>query len=278
MQGLETLLQKLLKDDPFYEEIFRSIEDKKVEACLSSKSAGYAAGIPFSQKITSLMDIESVWKKKSGEPVRQGEVIAHFWGNPQQIARLENIVVGLIAKPSGIATAGREAGALGNGKIRLVSGGWKKHPFPLKEIILEAVTSGGIAHRVVDGPFVYLDKNYVRMFGGIPGALQAAAPLPGTKVIQLRGEYAEVAEEARQALSFGAQVLMVDTGSFEDLDRALEAIHGSGAPQGVKLAFGGGIKLRDIPGLVRKGVDILDIGSAILDAPWLDLSYDVVTT
>jgi nicotinate-nucleotide pyrophosphorylase (carboxylating) len=42
------------------------------------------------------------------------------------------------------------------------------------------------------------------------------------------------------------------------------------------LAFGGGIKLEDIPALVKKGVDILDIGSAILDAPWLDLSYDVV--
>jgi nicotinate-nucleotide pyrophosphorylase (carboxylating) len=42
------------------------------------------------------------------------------------------------------------------------------------------------------------------------------------------------------------------------------------------LAFAGGIKLSDIPLLAKKGVDILDIGAAILDAPWLELTYDVM--
>ena len=150
---------------------------------------GYIAGIPFAQKATKLIGIEAGWKKKSGEPVRKGEAIAHFRGTPEQVAKLENIVIGLISKPSGIATAAHEAKTLAEGKIRLVSGGWKKHPIPIKGIILEAVTAGGIAHRLVDEPFVYLDKNYARIFGGISKALQAVASLSGIKVIQLRGEF-----------------------------------------------------------------------------------------
>ena len=276
MQDLETIIKGWLKEDPFYEEVFRGIGEKRLEASLHSRSSGYIAGIPFAQKATKLIEIEAIWKKKSGEPVRKGEEIAQFRGTPEQIARLENIVIGLISKPSGIATAGHEAKTLGDGKIRLVSGGWKKHPFPIKSMILEAVTSGGIAHRLVDEPFVYLDKNYTRIFGGISKALQAVASLPGIKVIQLRGEFADIAEEAREALSLGAQILMVDTGSWHDLDDVLMAIHQDKISHRVKLAFGGRIKLKDIPALVKKGLDILDIGSAILDAPWLDLSYDVV--
>jgi hypothetical protein len=37
------------------------------------------------------------------------------------------------------------------------------------------------------------------------------------------------------------------------------------------------VRLQDIPALTAKGVDILDIGAAILDAPWLEMSYDVVS-
>lgn len=277
MQELETLIKGWLKEDPFYEEVFRGIEGRRLTAFLSSRSSGFIAGIPFAQKAANDIGMKAAWKKKSGDPVKNGEVIGQFLGTPKQVVMLENIVIGLISKPSGIATAAHEAKTLADGKIRLVSGGWKKHPFPIKGIILEAVTSGGIAYRLLDEPFVYLDKNYARIFGGISKALQAVASLSGTKVIQLRGEFANIAAEAREALSLGAQVLMVDTGSWQDLDDVLMAIHKEITSHRVKLAFGGRIKLEDIPALAKKGVHILDIGSAILDAPWLDLSYDVVT-
>jgi nicotinate-nucleotide pyrophosphorylase (carboxylating) len=276
MKDLELVIKGWLKEDPFYEEVFRGIGEKQLEASLRSRSRGYIAGIPFAQKATKLIGMEAAWKKKSGQPVRKGEAIAHFRGTPEQVARLENIVIGLISKPSGIATAAHQAKTLADGRIRLVSGGWKKHPFPIKGMILEAVTSGGIAHRLVDEPFVYLDKNYARIFGGIAKALQAVASVPGMKVIQLRGEFADIVDEAWEAVSLGARVLMVDTGSWQDLDDVLRAIRKAKMRHRVKLAFGGRIKLKDIPALVKKGIDILDIGSAILDAPWLDLSYDVV--
>ena len=156
--------------------------------------------------------------------VEKGEEIAQFVGMPQQIVKIENLVIGLISKPSGIATAAQKAQKAAGGKIRLVSGGWKKHPFLIKELIWEAVAAGGLAHRIVDEPFIYLDKNYVRIFGGISEALKAAASSSFLKVIQLRGEFSPIAEEALEAIASGAQVLMVDTGSRKDLDEVLEGV------------------------------------------------------
>jgi len=274
MKNFESLLEGLTLEDRFYEEIFSGLEKQRLKASLRTKSEGWIAGVPFARKAARTLGLKAIWKKQSGEKIKGGEEIAEFRGTPVQIVKFENLGIGLISKPSGIATAAQKAKRLAAGKIRLVSGGWKKHPFPIKDLILEAVACGGIGHRLVDEPFLYLDKNYVRIFGGISQALQAVASYPRTKVVQLRGEFADIAEEAQEALSLGAQVLMVDTGSWQDLDRILIVMK-KGPKRQARLAFAGGIKLEDIPPLAEKGVDILDIGAAILDAPWLELSYDV---
>jgi len=274
MKNYAALLGEWLTEDPFYERIFQGIRHHRLKASLSSKGNGWLAGVPFAQRAAEILGLEAVWKKTSGVAVEKGEEIAQFVGMPQQIVKIENLVIGLISKPSGIATAAQKAQKAAGGKIRLVSGGWKKHPFLIKELIWEAVAAGGLAHRIVDEPFIYLDKNYVRIFGGISQALKAASS-SFIKVIQLRGEFSPIAEEALEAIASGAQVLMVDTGSRRDLDEVLKVLKKKKNPAQVRLAFAGGIRLKDIPLLAGKGVDILDIGAAILDAPWLDLTYDV---
>jgi len=275
MKNYAALLGEWLTEDPFYERIFQGIRHHRLKASLSSKGNGWLAGVPFAQRAAEILGLEAVWKKTSGVAVEKGEEIAQFVGMPQQIVKIENLAIGLISKPSGIATAAQKARKAAGGKIRLVSGGWKKHPFLIKELIWDAVAAGGLAHRLVEEPFIYLDKNYVRIFGGISQALKAAPSSPFIKIIQLRGEFSPIAEEALEAIASGAQVLMVDTGSRKDLDKVLEVLRKKKKPAQVRLAFAGGIQLKDIPLLAGKGVDILDIGAAILDAPWLELTYDV---
>ncbi len=278
MKGYDTLITDWVVEDPFYARIFQSISDRRLKAFLRSKDPGSVAGIPFAQRAAEALGLNASWKKQSGEALAEGEEIGQFVGTPEQIVKFENLVIGLIAKPSGIASAAQRAKRLAAGKIRLVSGGWKKHPFPIKENIWEAVAAGGIAHRIVEEPFIYLDKNYVRIFGGISQTLQAVSSSSLLKVIQLRGEFSPIAEEAQQAINLGAQILMVDTGSWQDLEDVFKVVKEKGTPRQAKIAFSGGIKLEEIPTLAEKGVDILDIGAAILDAPWLELTYDVVKT
>jgi nicotinate-nucleotide pyrophosphorylase (carboxylating) len=275
MKDFDHLLKDWVAKDPFYQKLFRGSNDRLFAAILSSQGSGHLAGVPLARKVTEAMGVKSAWRKQSGEAVEAGEEIARFEGTPEQILKIENLVIGLIGKPSGIASAAQRARHAAAGGTRLVCGGWKKHPFFMKKMALEAVNSGGLVLRILDTPFLYLDKNYVRIFGGIARTLQAVASHSGAKVIQLRGEFAPIAAEAREAIENGAQILMVDTGSWEDLDEVLRVMKEGNSSSRVESAFAGGIKIEDIPVLARKGVGILDIGAAILDAPWLELSYDV---
>jgi len=101
-------------------------------------------------EVAAALGVESAWKKASGAMVKKGEEVARFCGTPEQIVKLENLVIGLISKPSGIASAAHRAKKAAGGRVRLVCGGWKKHPFPIKEIVLEAVTSANLASGYAD--------------------------------------------------------------------------------------------------------------------------------
>ncbi len=148
----------------------------------------------------------------------------------------------------------------------------------LQSDVRGAAVTGGALPRMSSGQFVYLDKNYVKLLGGIKGSLKAASTLEGyLKVVQLKGHGAAIAREAREAAQAGAGILFVDTGKAEDVKVVIETLRGLGLRQKVKIAFGGGIGLDDIRSIKGKlDVDILCIGRQLVDAPLLDMRLDVL--
>jgi nicotinate-nucleotide pyrophosphorylase (carboxylating) len=123
-----------------------------------------------------------------------------------------------------------------------------------------------------------MDKNYIRMFGGITAALRAAAVFPDrAKVVQLRGDIGSVSDEAREAVEGGADVLMIDTGDIGDIRIVDEVVQRAGKKRPL-IAFAGGVTAETLLVLSRLPVDIVDVGAAILDAPMLDMRVEVDTT
>jgi nicotinate-nucleotide pyrophosphorylase (carboxylating) len=149
-------------------------------------------------------------------------------------------------------------------------------PAVLKEMIRSAVVAGGAEPRIVQGPFAYLDKNYVALLGGIRQSLAAVAHLGGhAKVVQVKGRYADVASEACQAAEHGADVVFVDTGRPADVSLVTQALGRRGLRGRVQVAYGGGVTLAELDALRALDLDILDIGREIVDAPLLDLRLEV---
>jgi nicotinate-nucleotide pyrophosphorylase (carboxylating) len=255
------------------EQIFASLEGQAFRAVLTACGRGVLSGQAAAQAQTAELGFTLAWEKAEGSLLEAGDILLRLRASAMGIARAEERLMGCLCKPSGIATAARRASELAGGRIRVVSGAWKKMPPALKDMVRQAVTSGGLASRLVDQPFVYLDKNYVRMLGGITATLQAVKAIPGAKVIQLRGEEADIAEETRRACLAGADVVMVDTGRRADASAALATA--GDFPQ-VRVAFAGNLHIDEIPSLADLGVHILDIGAAILDAPLLDMRLDVI--
>jgi nicotinate-nucleotide pyrophosphorylase (carboxylating) len=256
--------------------IFENVKSKEVKASIRAKGEGIVSGIVEMLEAAKKLGLYVLSHVPEGTRVMSGDVIAVLMGTPKQVTLAEDFLVGLIAKPSGIATAARKAVELSQGKVTVVSGAWKKMPFQIKDLIRKALMVGGVKIRISEEPFIYLDKNYIRIFGSIEKAMECAMNIKNrVKVVHIIGETDSIENEAVKAAECGADIIFVDTGDITDLEKVAEAITDRGLRQRIKIAFGGSIKLEDIPKLCEKDVDILDVGRAILDAPMLDISFDV---
>ena len=257
--------------------LFHDIADKRFRAVITAERAGVLAGREEALARAKELGIDLEICKKDGEDLSHGERFANFAASPKTIAMAEEQLIGTLAKASGIATASRTAVMLADGKGKIVSGAWKKMPPELKHMVRQAVDVGGAAFRITDPPMLYMDKNFIRMLGSVEKALAAASSIEGTKkIVQLRGEFADIAEETRQAVRGGANILMVDTGRREDLIACRRTLEALGCREQVQLAFAGNIRMEEIPEVLDLGPDILDIGKEIIDAPLLDMRLDVI--
>ena len=257
--------------------IFKTIKDQKYRAVLIPETDGILYGMAYTERIAAELGVEILRLCNDGDLIRAGEPFAQIVAYPKQIAMAEERIIGTISKPSGIATAAAKAISIADGKTKIVSGAWKKMPQEIKSLIRNAVVAGGASFRITEPPMVYIDKNFVRMLGSVSDALSAATEIiDSTKVVQIRGETASIAQEALLAAEYGADIIMVDTGKPLDLLACVSSLQLSGLRDKIQVAFAGDVKLTDIPELAKMGADILDIGKAIIDAPLLDIRLDVV--
>lgn len=257
--------------------IFQSIEGQTVTAVLRADDDGLIVGIPDFQQTANDLGLDVKFVVDDATRLRAGDRIAEFSGAPKQIAKAEERLIGMLAKPSGIATQTRKFVEAAGDDVRIVSGAWKKMPMVLKHVIRHAIRAAGADFRITRVNFVYLDKNFVRMLGGIRQTLQATAHIKEhEKVIQIKGSYNDVALEAIEAAEAGAHIVFIDTGAMDDIDRVSAALKKAGLRDRVVLAYSGNIQLSDIAVLREKDVDRVDIGRAIVDAPLLDMKIDVI--
>lgn len=261
------------------EELLSSVRPDRITASIVAAEAGVIAGVPCARREAERLGLSLVEMGASGSRVETGAEIARLSGTPRQIVMAEEVLIGALAKPSGIATAARRFVARAAGRPRVVSGAWKKMPAAMKEMVREAVAAGGAEPRMVAGPFAYLDKTWIELLGGIREGLAAVAHLEGhVRVVQVKGRYGDVAWEAREAAEHGADIVFIDTGKMADVPAVVDCLVGLGLRGVVKLAFGGGVALDDVDDLKALGVDILDVGRHIVDAPLLDLRLEILAT
>jgi len=258
------------------ERIFREHLGQTVTAIIIAEAPGVLSGIQQAHNLMESLGLRFSTTLTDGSVLKRGQEIARVTGNPLQIAQAEERVIGSLSKPSGIATAARKALQKAGARYQVVSGGWKKMPFEIKDIVRQAVRDGGLNVRISEGPFVYLDKNYVRILGGVRQAVQTALPLNRTIVVQIRGDNSSVEDEAIEAALAGANVVMVDTGRCEHLKNVIQVLKNRELRSKVRIAFAGNVTLDDLDVLAQMDLDVVDIGYAILDAPCLPMRFDVI--
>lgn len=261
------------------DDIFRSVTERVVTASIIADDNGIVAETQAVKNASEELELTILRLITGGNSIRKGDEIARFCGKPKQVAMAEERLIGLMAKASGIATAARRFVDKAGPRLKIVSGAWKKMPYSLKEMIRRSIITGGANCRISQTPFLYLDKNYVRMLGGIQKSLETVSDQTGyLKVIQLNGTYQDIVLEAYEALKHGADIIFIDSGRRLDVIRITDRLNQLNQRTMVKIAFGGNIRLEDIDELKALDLDILDIGRQIVDSPLLDMHLEVVDT
>jgi nicotinate-nucleotide pyrophosphorylase (carboxylating) len=253
------------------------VEGKHIVAAIIADDDGIVVETASAADEARKLGLSLIHILDEGTPVQKGDEIVRFRGSPEQVVIAEDVLIGLMAKPSGIATAARKFVEKAGNRPKIVSGAWKKMPASQKDAIRRAVVAGGAFYRMSRNPFVYLDKNYTKIFGGIKESLEAVANLGDCKkVLQLKGRYKDIVLEACEAVQYGTDILYIDTGRPGDVSLVSEELIRLKVRSRVSVAFGGNVRLEDMDTLKALDIDILDIGRQIVDAPLLDMRMEVI--
>jgi len=147
--------------------LFGAVAGRRYGFEMTACRGGVLAGSSRLREAAARLGVEVETLASDGDRLATGSLILAARGDAWQVARAEEQLVGLVAKASGVATAAAELVAQAAGRARVVCGAWKKVAPECRADLRAAIATGGAGLRILDRPFVYLDKNYVRMLGGV---------------------------------------------------------------------------------------------------------------
>jgi nicotinate-nucleotide pyrophosphorylase (carboxylating) len=121
----------------------------------------------------------------------------------------------------------------------------------------------GIATRI---DAVLIKDNHVRLAGGVQAAI---ASVRAGQVGPIEVE-AQDMNQLDEALAAGAEIVLVDNMSIDDIRKAVARARGR-----AKIEISGGVTLDRIPGLAATGADYVSAGALTHSAPAVDISFEI---
>ncbi|XP_074854540.1 nicotinate-nucleotide pyrophosphorylase [carboxylating] [Carettochelys insculpta] len=271
---LRQLVQDWLQEDaPAFDPAGCAVGERSERAVLSCKSTGLLAGCPFFEAVFAELGCTVEWVQPEGAWLQPVTHVAEVSGKARHLLLGERTALNCLGRCSGVATAAgracqlaREAGWPGR-----VAGTRKTTPgFRLAEKYALLV-GGASGHRYDLGDLVMLKDNHVWAVGGIAQAVREAQRVAGFH-LKLEVECRSL-EEALEAAEAGADIVMLDNFSPEDLHpaaRALKAAH----PR-VMVEASGGISEENLSQFFSPYVDILSLGCLTQSARAVDFSLKI---
>ncbi|WP_412179133.1 carboxylating nicotinate-nucleotide diphosphorylase [Thermus caliditerrae] len=246
-------------------------EDLQGQAEILAKAEGVIAGLPVAQAVFALADPRIAFTPlvAEGERVGPGQEVARLEGPLRGILAGERLALNLLQRLSGIATLTRAyVEALKGTKAQVLD--TRKTTPGLRALEKYAVrVGGGKNHRfgLFDG--ILLKENHLRAAGGVAQAVRRAkAGAP--HYLKVEVEVTSLAE-LEEALEAGADLILLDNFSVEDLREAVRRVGGR-----VPLEASGNMTLERARQAAEAGVDYVSVGALTHSAKALDLSLLVV--
>ena len=240
---------------------------KKGTVDLICKQDGVICGLNVFARTFALLDPNTQTElfKKDGEEVKRGEHIAKVTGDIRVLLSGERTALNYLQRMSGIATYTRRVVKLLEGcKTKLLD---TRKTTPNMRIFEKYAVKvgGGVNHRYNLSDGILLKDNHIGAAGGVGAAIRAAREYaPFVRKVEVEVENLDMVREAVEA---GADIIMLDNMSAEEMSAAIALIGGRAVTE-----ISGNVTEETIPRIREIGADFVSSGALTHSAPILDLS------
>ena len=237
------------------------------EVDLICKQDGVIAGLEVFKRVFELLDekTEVIFYCKDGDAVKKGEKIGFVRGDIRALLSGERTALNYLQRMSGIATYTREIADLLKGtKTKLLD--TRKTTPGMRIFEKYAVkVGGGYNHRYNLSDGILLKDNHIGAAGGVKEAVRMAKEYaPFVRKIEVEVENLDM---LREALEAGADIIMLDNMTVEDMKTAVGLCRGKSETE-----CSGNVTRENVARLVDIGVDYISSGALTHSSPILDLS------
>ena len=241
--------------------------DAHVNGTFIAKQQGVICGLDLVGEVFRQLDPDVAFHPlvSDGERVEKGCVIATLSGGARAILSGERVALNFLQHLSGIATyTATLVGSLKTTTLKILD--TRKTTPGLRVLEKYAVrTGGGSNHRMNLSDGIMIKDNHIKAAGGIGLAVVAArknAPL--TLKIEVETESLQQVEEA---LSAGADIIMLDNMDFDTMKKAVEMVNGKALTEA-----SGNMDQKDLAMVAATGVDMVSVGALTHSVKALDIS------
>lgn len=242
-------------------------QGQRGEVDLICKQDGIIAGLEVFKRVFELLDekTETVFCCKDGDWVKNGQKLGVVRGDIRVLLSGERTALNFLQRMSGIATYTRAVADLLNGtKTKLLD---TRKTTPNMRIFEKYAVKvgGGYNHRYNLSDGILLKDNHIGAAGGVKQAVEMAREYaPFVRKIEVEVETLPMVKEALEA---GADIIMLDNMSVEEMKEAVRLCAGKAETE-----CSGNVTKENIATLTEIGVDYISSGALTHSAPILDLS------
>ena len=270
---IKNFVKQALQEDIGRGDLFSLVgSNLKAEAKIISKDKGILAGVVYAKALCKVENIDIKFHIKDGQSVKYGDIIATLKGGSKKLLMCERTILNLLQHASGIATnTNLYVNLVKDFPVKLLD--TRKTRPHLRVFEKYAVRcGGGNNHRMGLDDCLMLKDTHIKTIENLEEFLKSARfKLPYTAKIEIECEDVEF---AKYAMSCGADMIMCDNMSIEDI-KAVVAFRDSNFPY-ILIEASGNVVKDNIIEYAKSGVDAISSGSLIHHATWLDLSMKII--
>ena len=266
----DDLILSALKEDITSEDITTNsvMPDYKLgEVELICKEDGVIAGLEVFKRVFTLLDenTEMTFNCKDGDRVTKGQKLGIVKGDIRVLLSGERTALNYLQRMSGIATYTRKIADLLEGSNTKLLDTRKTTPNMRVFEKYAVKVGGGHNHRYNLSDAILLKDNHIGAAGGVKEAVKMAKEY-ASFVCKVEVEV-ENLDMLKEALEAGADIIMLDNMSVEDMKEAVRLTQGKAVTE-----CSGNVTKENVARLVDIGVDYISSGALTHSSPILDLS------